>query len=353
MNNDLTYKIYRDFSEKLKEDWLDLENKGDFYFFQKYEYINNLIKSFNINSYIIIVIYSENAPIAIFPLELKIFKKIKILQWLGADQSDYCCPLIDKKKLLNKLNFQFIWKKILGDIKNLDIIFLSKQPEFINNVLNPFVQYLQNNYFSKVYLVKLTNSDIDYLSLIENKKFISEFKRTKKKLLENNTIKFSSVVGLRANNLISNIMFKKISSLEKRGLSHFINENFISFYKNLITLYPNKVIVSTLEINNEIIAANIGIMENKRFYYFLPVVFSEKFKSFSPGKLLIYELINWSNKQEVEIFDFGLGEENYKKYWSNYSIRMFRHLSYKGLKGFIIFHLLKVYLKIKFMIRKP
>ena len=33
---------------------------------------------------------------------------------------------------------------------------------------------------------------------------------------------------------------------------------------------PDKVVLGKIEINSELVAANIGILENKRFYYFLP-----------------------------------------------------------------------------------
>ena len=91
MKSNFTFKIFKNFEKELKENWKDLENNGDFYFFQKYAYIQNLIETFNINSFFIAVIYDNNISIAVFPLEIKIFKKNKNLQWLGTAQSDYCC----------------------------------------------------------------------------------------------------------------------------------------------------------------------------------------------------------------------------------------------------------------------
>ena len=73
--------------------------------------------------------------------------------------------------------------------------------------------------------------------------------------------------------------------------------------------------MGTLKINDEIISSNIGILDAKRFFYYMPVVFSKKYNSFSPGKLLIHELIKWSKENQVTVFDFGIGEVNYKKYW--------------------------------------
>ena len=50
--------------------------------------------------------YENNEPIAIFPLEIKRYNQIKILQWIGTNQSDYCCPIINSKKFVNERDFK-------------------------------------------------------------------------------------------------------------------------------------------------------------------------------------------------------------------------------------------------------
>lgn len=341
MNNNLNFKIFKHFEKKLEEDWKELENKGDFYFFQKYDHIKNFAKVFNVN-YFLIVIYNNKKPIGIFPLEIKIQKKIRFLQWLGSNHFDYCCPIINDSQFLRDQDFISIWKKILKSIDEFDVILLHKQPEYIEKTFNPFVKFLKNSYHSKIYQINLSNTGSDYIFNIKNKKFTSEFKRTKKKLLENNNFKFEINTKYEQSKLIEKIIIKKISTLKLKNKSHLLNEKFIKFYKILNQLMPDKVVLGKIEINSELVAANIGILENKRFYYFLPVIFSEKFKSFSPGKILIHELIKWCQKNEIKTFDFGLGEEIYKKYWSNQSVRVFSHFSYKGIRGLFIFFVLKV-----------
>ena len=353
MENSLSFKNFYNLDNQLKKIWENLEREGDCYIFQKYKYTYNLIKAFNINSCIFSVIYNNNKPIAIFPFEIKIFKKIKILQWLGSNLNDYNCPIILKQNIFNNKNFIDVWKRILISIKDFDIIYLNKQPELIEKISNPFVKYLYNDNHSSVYqlqLKRLKNDDLDFL---KNKKFRNEFNRTRKKLLKGNIISFVPNYVENKENLIENIIFKKISNLEKRKIPHSFNRNLVTFLNSLSKLFPKKLIISTLKINEEIIARNIGIFDNKRFYYYIPVVFSEKYKSFSPGKLLIHELIKWSRKNNISIFDFGIGEEIYKKYWSNDFMQIFKHIDYKGLKGLIIFYILKFYFKMKIFTRKP
>ena len=353
MENNLSFKNFFNLDDQLKKIWENLEKEGDCYIFQKYQYTYNLVKAFNINSCIFSVIYNNNKPIAIFPFEIKIFKKIRILQWLGSNLNDYNCPIILKQDIFSNKNFINIWKQILISIKDFDIIYLNKQPEYIEKIPNPFVKYLFNDNHSCVYQLQLKRLENDDLDFLKNKKFKSEFNRTRKKLLEGNSISFDANYIENKENLIENIILKKISNLEKRKIPHSLNRNLITFLKSLLKLYPKKIIISTLKINKEIIARNIGIFDNKRFYYYIPVVFSEKYKSFSPGKLLIHELIKWSRKNNISIFDFGIGEEVYKKYWSNDFMKIFKHIDYRGLKGLIFFYILKFYFKMKTFSRRP
>ena len=191
MNSNFSFKIFNQLEEKLKEDWLALEQNSNFFFFQKYYYAKNLIEVFKINLFFIAVVYDKNKPVAIFPLEIKSYKKVKILQWLGSNQSDYCCPIIKNDIFKDHQKFEFIWEEILKEIENFDIIFLNKQPEYIEKTSNPFVQFLKNVFHSKAYQIELSKID-DNLSYIKNNKFTSEFKRTKKKLTENYQVEFQN-----------------------------------------------------------------------------------------------------------------------------------------------------------------
>ena len=182
---------------------------------------------------------------------------------------------------------------------------------------------------------------------MDNKKFSSELRRTKKKLLENYKVIFETIFLSKQKNLIEKILLKKNSYLKKRKISNSMSENWINFYEKLSNLCPEKLIAGLIQVEGKTIAATIGVIENKRFYYLVPVIFTEEFNSFSPGKILINYLINWTVKNDLEVFDFGIGEENYKKYWSNSSTRIFRHLNYKGAKGFLVFLIIKIYLKFK------
>ena len=54
MNSNFSFKIFNQLEEKLKEDWLSLEQNSNFPFFQKYYYAKNLIEVFKINLFLLL-----------------------------------------------------------------------------------------------------------------------------------------------------------------------------------------------------------------------------------------------------------------------------------------------------------
>ena len=60
-----------------------------------------------------------------------------------------------------------------------------------------------------------------------------------------------------------------------------------------------------------------GFLYANTFYYYIPTVLPNSFNNYKPGKILIIQLIEWCIKNNIKKFDFGLGNEKYKKYFSN------------------------------------
>ena len=51
----------------------------------------------------------------------------------------------------------------------------------------------------------------------------------------------------------------------------------------------------------------------KNYFYYLIPAYRDFLKKISPGKLLLYKILDWCFKNNVNVLDFGQGEEDYKK----------------------------------------
>ena len=64
-------------------------------------------------------------------------------------------------------------------------------------------------------------------------------------------------------------------------------------------------------------------------------------KKFAPGKLLLSLLIRWSISKKLKFFDFGYGEEQYKRKWSNNCVNIYSYIQLNKLRGMFYYSIIK------------
>ncbi|MDA9018556.1 GNAT family N-acetyltransferase [Flavobacteriaceae bacterium] len=114
-------------------------------------------------------------------------------------------------------------------------------------------------------------------------------------------------------------------------------------FKEFITaiFYNDDVIISTLKFDSKIISIHLGYMQEISFLSSIPV-YDVDFQEFSPGKLMISNIIDYLIKSELNVLDFGRGNESYKlQLYSDQSIIF----HFKSLERFSFFKLViyKIY----------
>ena len=343
MINNLTFKIYEEINSELELKWKDFDKENTSHIFQNVNFLKEHTKNKKSKFYYVTISF-EKKLCMIIPLEIKNFFGVRILQLIGTKEFDYCSPILTNlKNYLDDISFNKLWKKILHSIGKYDFILLDKQPEKVRDIDNPLVKYLKNTYLSKVYLIELPNSETEYLDKFHDKKFLNELLRTTKKLQKDYEVNFKILDDDKTLNL-SKIVNNKARILNKKKIKHILDEKFLNYFIELKKRNKELFNISLLEINKEVVSANLGFIYQKTFYYYLPTIFSNKYSKFSPGKVLIFNLIGWCIKNNIKNFDFGIGNEDYKKYWSNKSVNIFRYTEYKSFKGLLFYFLLKIYI---------
>ena len=68
----------------------------------------------------------------------------------------------------------------------------------------------------------------------------------------------------------------------------------------------------------------------------MPAHNNEDWGKFSPGRLLMIDLLKWCINNDIKIFDMTGGNEPYKLIWSNNKISLFNHLKPVTFIGKII-----------------
>lgn len=290
----------------------------------------------------ILCFFFNDECISIFPFCMKNSIFLKTLYWNGGLQTDYNIQII--KEIYNeKKIISHIWSLILKKYKNCDLINLDKIPEYINNRKNKLLEVINITKSSNSYQVLLNKEKLDELY---NKKIIKDNLRQIRRLNKIGKIEF--IIGNNEN--INNIIIKKM--IEQKSLRYqstnawdmFSEKHNIKFYLNFSKkeLFKNLDIhCSYLLLNDEIIATHFGLKSNQCFFYLMPGNEFKKYGKYSPGKILLQYLIKWSYENNINSFDLTVGDEKYKKYWSNNSYSIFQSKISTSLKGLILLKLLK------------
>ncbi len=150
-------------------------------------------------------------------------------------------------------------------------------------------------------------------------------------------------------NILNELFTQKNIRLSSKGIKDILKLKDLEFCKQFEKeSFKNiKTHLSSLTLNDKLIAIHWGIIYKKRFYYLLLSMKEDQLSKYSPGRLLIALLIRWSISKKLEVFDFTLGDEGYKKSWSNKNSYLFNYVESKSLNGFNLFLLIKLKLFLK------
>jgi len=100
---------------------------------------------------------------------------------------------------------------------------------------------------------------------------------------------------------------------------------------------------SAVYLNQRIIASHFGIIDNDRFVYLVPSYLKDKkIKKYSPGKILLNNLINFFFNSNLKYFDFAAGDEIYKIKFSNHENRIFYYIAANTISGYFLLLLRRI-----------
>ena len=346
----LNIKIYNEFNSELEELWVNFEKVSNHYYFQTFRWQKYWFKQMRKNkkSFVnqhIVVVKNNDDILFILPMYISKFFCFKILSWSGFPFSDYNAPLIKKNFIIDKEDFLDIWQLILRkDSKIFNCINLVNQPKMIDKSLNPFFQFV-NTSLSTSYFGIFLEENINI-----KKSQIADLKYQTNRLQKEGNLVFNvAKTNKEKKNVLKFILKNKRAQYKKtNGWDLFkINAYRLFFIECHIKLYAN-LHLTYLTLNENIIAAHSGYIYNNYYYYLFPV-YDSKLKKYSPGKILLNYLVQDCKIKNISYFDFTIGAEDYKKKWSNHTMKSCTYLKSLNIIGFFYTSLIKLKITIKNM----
>lgn len=315
MKNKISFQVWDEFSEDLEKDWNDLFLMSNNSFFQSYNWqslwFNELIKKDLKRSIMIVGVYNDGKVVAIFPFENLKILNLNIIRLTGFPFADYLDCLIDKNFLTLNSNLKNNLFQFLKNQKKVDVIQLSNLTPNSN-----FCKFLKDTNFNKSSFKAYQITGKENQTPISNKKFVLDTKRQIKRLNSLGNLSFKIVKNEIEKKRIIKFFFdnKEKQLIKTKNWNYLENKNYRYFLEKLFI--QNYCDISYLSLNEEIIAVHLGFIYNDKMFYIFPT-YNNEYSNYSPGNILLYNLVNIFFDNGGKVFDFTIGNEGYKMKLSN------------------------------------
>ena len=140
---------------------------------------------------------------------------------------------------------------------------------------------------------------------------------------------------------------QKISRINNLKLKNSLNNNAQNFYLDFDNskFSHGQLHISSLNLNEKILSVHWGVIYKNIFYHLMPSISQNEFMKHAPGRLLLFNLIEWSIDNKIYKFDFTIGDESYKRDWTKENNFLYDYLESNKLKIYPVYLFLKIRLK--------
>ncbi|WP_027859455.1 GNAT family N-acetyltransferase [Marinobacterium jannaschii] len=337
--SDLKIAVFNDF-DAARPHWLELEKTGSYFAFQSYDWLANwyqFIGQHETEQLCIASVCSGKTPLMLMPFIIRRQHGLRILCWAGGIVTDYQAPLLaaatDK---ITRHQWPALWASIKSQLPPFDAARLLNQPEHIDAVENPFL-WLQKLPYAESHAALIGSDWNSYYQSKVKKRIRQDSRRQRKRLAEIGEVSFVVAENPQQAEQFTRAMIEqKRRRYHETGVTDILAaDSYQQFYlsggQRLIE--QGKGHICALLVDDQVVATHWGILQGRRFYFLMPTYAGEDWKRYSPGRILLEELMQWCIREGYDVFDFSLGGEQYKQEWCNQQMPLYETLDANSIKG--------------------
>lgn len=305
--------------EILRSIWVDADKSHRGHsIFQTYEWQSPWQRHFGGEFPIINIVDAGTK--SIVPLCVNVHRRfgmdIRYLQFSGMPLSDYG-GIVGFSSSAQSL-VDFLKEDVSRwDALELERLSLSMPLERMSNSLEGAGFHVSIRFWGNHYPISLTGDFGDYTRSL-SKKMRDDLKRLERRLEKKGDVTFHVAANWNDAESICEkcVTFHRRRWTSSRSESLFDSELNLSLFKEIWreTWRARRLHASALRSDGEIVAAHVGFIYNSMFHYNFPT-FDMDHANASPGKVLLYKLIEWASRNEIGVFDLGYGDLPYKRWF--------------------------------------
>jgi CelD/BcsL family acetyltransferase involved in cellulose biosynthesis len=345
---DIRLSVHEDLDE-IQPAWCDFEQRADCTVFQLFGWLSTWQTHVGARSGTqpVIVIGRDDQGDILFLLPLAVERRgfFRCLGWLGSDHSDYNAPLLAPhfSQAMDRSAFLSRWPQILERIqreRHFDMIHFIRMPETVGNQENPFVRLRVVPHASGAYLTHLTGDWESFYARSRSQSTRRRDRTKRNRLGDLGDVRFVTAtaadgIGRSIDALIAQ---KTRAFAQMRVPNIFERPGCAAFYRALATdtAMAHIVHVSRLDVGTVPAAVNLGLRFRGCYHHLLASHELGEMSRFSPGAAHLHELMRYAIEAGCKAYDFTIGDETYKKDWSDTETVLFHHVAAARWRGALV-----------------
>jgi len=340
-------RVTSDLAE-IEKVWRAFEREADATVFQTFDWLARWQRHIGaLNRTVPAIVIGRDAggaTLFIFPLAVEKSGAAHRLTWLGATLCDYNGPLLGKQFAgrVSSDRFPALWLEILRLMRahprlGFDFVDLPKMLETVGAHGNPFVGLDVHPNPSGAYVARLGSDWETYYAAKRSGATRKKERKQLKQLALHGAVRFVDVrdpAEIAAT--MATLIEQKTRSFQRLGVkNNFARPGYREFYLDLTTDPRTRdlVHISRLDVGATVAAASLGLRSGSNYYLVLSSYQDGELARLGPGRAHLNELIRYAIGEHIELFDFTIGDEPYKRDWSDIVLRPYDHLAAVTIRG--------------------
>ena len=326
----VTFAIHRDLAEVAGQ-WRAFEAVADCTAFQTYawhaawqEHVGDLTGV----RPAIVVGSTAGRTAFIMPFAVELGRLAGSLVWHASELCDYNAPLLatDFAHYVEPGAFPNLFARILAAIAvepgfATDAVSLIKMPETVGAQRNPFVELGTTINPSGAYLTRLTGTWDDFYKERRSAETRRRDRNKRKRLSDLGALRYATLADpAAADTALTTLFRQKSAAFARMGVPDiFARPGHAAFFRAIAADPANRdfVHVSRLDVGDTPAAINLALVFNGSYYHVLASYDPGPVSRFGPGVAHLHEMIAYAIGRGCTTFDFTIGDEPYKREWSD------------------------------------
>ena len=359
-------RVYGELGE-VEREWKAFERRADCTVFQTFDWLakwqRHIGRRKDTVPAIVLGGNAEGQLLFILQLAVETRGPARRLTWLGSELCDYNAPLLaeDFSKNVSADGFVKLWQEIVRLLRanprfRFDFVDLQKMPETVGGQRNPLLNLQVLAHPSGAYVANLDGDWDHFYAAKRSSSTRKKERRQLKHLAEYGEVRFVDVQDRQEiERTLDTLIDQKSRSFARMGVEDiFSRPGYREFFLDVATDLNVSALthVSRLDVGSTMAATNLGLRFRDCYYLVLSSYHDGEFSRFGPGRAHLHELLRHAIDSGFRQFDFTVGDEPYKRDWSDTELRLHDYLAAVTPRGWVMVAMTTAYRRTKRFIKQ-